>query len=34
MSNNKPNTEDPGYDYSTQQEIPDGKIVDYITHIS
>jgi type I restriction enzyme M protein len=31
MSNNKPNTEDPGFDYSTQQEISDGKIVDYIT---
>ena len=31
MSNTKPNTEDSGFDYSTQQEIPEGKIVDYIT---
>lgn len=31
MSETKPTSEEPGYDYSTQQEIPDGKIVDYIS---
>lgn len=33
MSDSKPNTEDPAFDYSTLQEIPDGKIVDYITGV-
>lgn len=31
MSNIKPNIEEPSIDYITQIEIPDGKIVDYIT---
>lgn len=33
MSLKKPNIEDPSFDYSAQVEIPDGKIVDYITGI-
>lgn len=31
MTDQKPNIEDPGYDYVSNVEIPDGKIVDYIT---
>ena len=31
MEDNKPNIQDPSYDYTTNVEIPDGKIADYIT---